>query len=174
MKRIIIVLLSFLTIISILTACNKVESAPKIKVPQIMDIAQYSRMTPEELVTKLGEPLRKDEWIHESSKGQKHQALSYNYEIDQYPLELIIIDNAVVKMNVLASESDNNQFKIKANKDVFALAGITPTDKIKTLIENSVTLRYASISDPVSDLWVTLEGKEIRFLEVTYNSSYFN
>jgi hypothetical protein len=168
-----IVLLSFLSIISILTACNKVASAPKIQVPQIMDVAQYSRMTPEELITKLGEPLRKDEWIHENSKGQKHLATSYNYEIDQYPLEFIIIDNTVVKMNVLTSESDDNQFKIEVNKDVFALAGITPTDKMITLSENSVTLRYASISDLVSELWVTLEGREIRFLQVTYNSYYF-
>jgi len=160
--------------LTLLTGCNKVASAPEIQVRSILDVSQYSGISPRELIGKLGVPIRKDEWIYNSSKGGKHLATSYNYEVESYPLEFIIIDNVVVKMNILTIENDDNEFYIDSNKDVITLAGVIPSDHMDTMIENSVMLRYSSISDEVSEIWATLEGKQVRFIRVTYNSSYFN
>ncbi|QBP40682.1 hypothetical protein E2636_05925 [Paenisporosarcina antarctica] len=174
MKRRFIILFSFLFMLTLLTGCNKVEIGPEIKVKSIMDVAQYSGISPDELIEKLGQPLRKDEWVYYNSKGEKHLATSYNYEVESYPLELIIIENAVVKMNILTLENEGNEFFIDSNKDVIALAGVIPSDHMITMIENSVMLRYSSISDAVSEIWATLEGKQVRFIRVTYNSTYIN
>lgn len=157
-----------------LTGCNEVESAPKVEVKQIMDVSQYSGITSNELTDKLGESLRKDEWIHKSNNGRKYHATSFNYEVDEYPLEIIVIDNAVVRINILTSENENNQFIIDVNKDIFALSGIKTNVNMKTLVEDTVTLRYSIDSDTVSEVLANLEGKEVSFLRVTFNSLYFN
>lgn len=157
-----------------LTGCNEVESAPKVEVKQIMDVSKYSGITSNELTDKLGESLRKDEWIHKSNNGQKYHATSFNYEVAEYPLEIIVIDNAVVRINILTSENENNQFIIDVNKDIFALSGIKTNVNIKTLVEDAVTLRYSIDSDKVSEVFANLKGKEVSFLRVTFNSSYFN
>ncbi|WP_019415945.1 hypothetical protein [Paenisporosarcina sp. TG20] len=173
MKRLMMILISSLSIMIFLAGCNEVESAPKVQVNQIMDVSQYSKITSDELTDKLGEPLRKDDWIQKSNNGQKYLATSFNYEVDDYPLEIIVIDNAVVRINILTSENAENRFIIDVNKDIFALSGIKTNVNMKTLVEDTVTLRYSLDNGTVSEVLANLEGKEVSFLRVTFNSSYF-
>lgn len=166
-------LLCLFGIISFLTGCNKVVSAPKVEINQAMDVSQYSRITPNELIAKLGKPLRKDDWIFKSSKGQKYSATSYNYEFDYYPIEFIVINNAIVRMNVHASENKDYQLDIEIHKDVLSLTGIIPSKNMITLIENSVTARYSSVSEDVGEVWATIDNMTVDFLIVTFNTKYF-
>jgi hypothetical protein len=160
-------------IITFLSGCNKAVSAPIVEVNQVIDVSQYSQITPNDLITKIGKPLRTDEWTFESPKGQKYSATSYNYEIDHYPIEFIVIKNAIVRMNVYTSENKENILNIKLHKDVLSLSGIIPGKDMTTVIENTVTARYSSVSDDIGEVFATLDNMAVDFLRVTFDTKYF-
>ncbi|WP_075620041.1 hypothetical protein [Paenisporosarcina indica] len=174
MKRNLLILIGLVGIILYLTGCNKVVSAPKLEVKQVLDVTQFSKMPQNELLAKLGEPLRKDEWVAKSRTGKEYPATSYHFEIDHVPIEFISIEHSIVGMNVLNLEHDDYKLKIEQHKDILPLIGISPSKDMKVSVENSVTARYSSINDKVDDVWATLNNKTVDFLRVTFDSSYFD
>ena len=172
LKRNILILIGLVGIILYLTGCNKEVSAPKVEVNPVLDVTQFSNMTQNDLLAKLGEPLRKDEWIAKSRTGKGYPATSFHYEIDHVPIEFISIDQTIVRLDVLNLEHDEYKLKIKEHQDILPLIGITPSDDMKVSVENSVTARYATVNDKVDDVWATLNHETVDSLRVTFDSSY--
>ena len=172
MKKAVPVLIVLLGIISYLTGCNKVASAPELEVKQILDISQYSRIKLDELLTKLGEPLRKDELVFESPTGKEYPAMTYIFEIDHYPFEFIAVENTIVGLNLLNLENEEYKLKIDSHKEVLALTGIIPSEDMITLVEDTVTARYSSVNDTVDEVWATIDNKSVDLLRVTFETKY--
>jgi len=174
MKRIVIIFMSLIGLVLALTGCGEVESAPKTSVNTILDVSQYSRITTEELVSKLGDPISKDEWNYESPNGQSYATTSYNYEIDGYQVEFLVIENAVVRLNSYTSDNPDNKFEINEQKDVLSLVGITPRESLIVVEENPSVARYSSVSDVVGEVFALLDEKIVTEIKITYNLNYFN
>jgi len=172
LKKAIAVLIVLVGTISTLTGCNKVASAPELEAKQMMDISQYSRITLDELLTKLGEPLREDELIFKSPNGKEYPAMTYIFEIDHYPFEFIAVENTIVGLNLLNLENEEYKLKVDSHKEVLGLTGIIPGEDMVTLVEDAVTARYSSVNDTVDEVWATMDNKSVDLLRVTFETEY--
>ena len=174
MKKIFIVLIGLIAMISYLTGCNKVASAPKVEVEEVIDVYRYGGLTSGELLSKLGDPPRTDKWIFRSTSGHQVPATSYFFEINHFPVEFIVVDNKVAGLNVLPPEDPEHDMEIETHKDVLALTGILPEDDMITVLENSVTARYTAVNANVREVWVTLNDKKVDSLRVSFENKYFD
>ena len=163
-----ILLIGWFGMISIMTGCNKEISTPIVNAETILDVTQYARMTSDELLDKLGEPLRKDEWTYENSIGETYPATSYFFEDNHFPIEFIAVENEIIKLNVLASQSEVSTMEINKYSDILPLVGIIPSGNMEKVIENSVTARYITINDTVNEVWATLDSKKVDYVRVTF------
>ena len=168
MNRTNLILVGLFGVISILTGCNKEVSAPVVKAETILDVTQYARMSSDELLEKLGEPLRRDEWIYENPNGETYPATSYFFEDNHFPIEFIAVENEIIKLNVLASQSEVRTMEINKYSDLLSLVGISPSENIEKVMENSVTARYISVNDTVNEVWATLDSKSVDYVRVTF------
>ena len=83
--------------------------------------------------------------------------------------EFLLIDNAVVRLNIYKEMQYNNE------RDIFKMLGITTTNNTKKTADTGVALRYSPVSDNVADLWITnISDKKFDIIKVTYDLRYFN
>ena len=175
LKRYITLLVCLALFVSILTGCGKTESASKKETEQLMDVSQYSRITSEELIAKLGDSEGKFEenWTNPGT-GTEYKMTSYDYTLEGYYTEFLVIENEVVRMNIYSSDNPENKFILSEPKDILSLVGITLRDSLNVVEENEGTARYSSVSDQVGEVWATLDNKTVDILKVTFNLNYFN
>jgi hypothetical protein len=164
-------------VVLFVTGCSSdnVLNSQNEEISTIIDAAQFSRITPDELVAKLGEPkgTYDDKWTNPGD-GKEYALKTYDYDVDGYYTEFLVIENAVVRMNIYASDNDKNQFTVNNNKDVLSLLGIEPRESLIVVEDNSAAARYSSVSDKVGDVWAMLDEKKVGILKVTFNLNYFN
>lgn len=141
----------------------------------IIDVSKYGRITPEALTATVGKPngVYDNKWTNPAT-GKKYDMKTYDYEIKGYYTEFLIIENAVVRMNIYASDNKENQFKVKDNIDVLNLIGIHPHKSMEVVADHAATARYTSVSDSVGEVWAILDDGQVDTLKITFNLNYFN
>lgn len=147
----------------------------KLENKPIIEVSQYSRITPEALTKMLGDPkgIYDEKWKNPAT-GQEFEMKTYDYEVNGYYTEFLIIENAVVRMNVYASDNKVNQFVVEENTDIFGLIGIQHHKTMRVVIDNAVAARYSSVSDSVGEVWALLDEGEVDTLKITFDLEYFN
>jgi hypothetical protein len=154
---------------------DNVLNSQNEEINTIIDAAQFSRITPDELVAKLGEPKSTyDEKWTNPGDGKDYPMKTYDYDVDGYYTEFLVIENAVVRMNIYASDNDKNQFFINNNKDILSLLGIEPRESLVVVEDNNAAAKYSSVSDKVGEVWAMFDEKKADILKVTFNLNYFN
>lgn len=72
-----------------------------------------------------------------------------NYDLNGYYTEFLVIEDAVVKVNIFSSENPDNAFTIENKEEMFALLIIQPGESLIEVAKNPSTLRYSSVSNTV-------------------------
>ncbi|UAW07770.1 hypothetical protein PVJ1_00036 [Psychrobacillus phage PVJ1] len=172
----ILLIVTSMTLI-ILAACNSSQtSATDIQsIEPIIDVTQYSRITPEQLKEKLGEPIAVyDENWSVPTSGAEYPLQTYDYDLNGYYTEFLVIEDAVVRMNIYASDNPDNAFAIENKEEMFALLNIDPRDSLIEVEKNAGVLRYSSVSDHVGGVWTLLSDGKADTIKITYNFKYFD
>lgn len=163
-KKVLILLLIIVLCIFVYGCTSQANS----NVETIIDVTQYSRITPEKLVELVGKPKEIEENNFNSANGNIYPMVTYYYDTIG-ECEFLIIDNAVVRLNIYKEMQYTNE------KDVFKMLGISTTNNTKKIADTGVALRYSPVSDKVADLWITnIKDKKFDIIKVTYDLRYFN
>lgn len=135
---------------------------------QLINSDQFSRVTPDELITIMGEPESKDDWNYDSGVGTfPTTTYSYNSGDDEF----LVIDNAVVRY------SHYNKVTFNDTSDLFYMFGVETQEGMTLKADTDYAMRYGSVSDKVEDFWVLdIEPKEktAGIIKITYDTSYFD
>jgi len=141
----------------------------------LIDVNQFSRISPEELIEIMGEPNSRDEWDNLTSRGR---VLIEIYEYDGY--DFFIADNSVVRMNIYSEKyynPDGDGIKFSTEEDIFHMLNIPiDYDRIKKIADTGYALRYSPVSDKVADVWcvgIDKDNNSIEEIRVTFNLNYF-
>ncbi|GFN35823.1 hypothetical protein [Tepidimicrobium xylanilyticum] len=138
----------------------------------IIDVSQFSRISPEQLIEIMGEPDSKQEWNYKSSNGNTYPTITYVYNNGDY--EFLIIDGKVVEFNIYSSE--NNIMKYTNEASIFPMFGITPADTMLKVADTGSALRYESVTDKIDDFWIPILNPEegtIDAVKIIYDRTYF-
>lgn len=170
MKKYILTLLAVITLL--MMGCSPTSTEPH---EILVDVNQFSRISSEELIEKVGEPNRKEDWNNSTDRGN---FLITIYYYDDY--EFFIADDSVVRMNILSekyNDINGEGIKFSSEESIFQMLNI-PIDynKIKKIADTGYALRYSPVSDKVAEVWCPIIDKEtntIDHIKVTFNLNYF-
>ncbi|MDQ4680750.1 hypothetical protein, partial [Stenotrophomonas maltophilia group sp. RNC7] len=148
MKKYILTLL--LIIVLLIMGCSSSANIEPYEV--LVDVNQFSRISSEELIEKMGEPNRKEDWNNSTDRGN---FLITIYYYDDY--EFFIADDSVVRMNILSEQYNDingDGIKFYSEESIFQMLNI-PIDynKIKKIADTGYALRYSPVSDKVAEVW---------------------
>lgn len=122
-------IISFIILFIIFVTITSVVSELGKDVDVIDDALQYSYISKEELIQKLGEPKRIDGDI-------------YVYEEKEFTIK----NNTVTKYKYLPNEP----VKYKIQNTIFKMFGITPNkNTMKKVVDNNITYKFQDVSDKV-------------------------
>ena len=144
----------------------------------IIDANQFSRITPEELISIMGKTSDIDKWNYTSPNGQVYKATTYTYN-NGVCYEFIVIDNSVVRFTFHSEKYNGvNGKSIKFNdtNDLLPMFAIATSNSIKKVADTGVALRYHLVSDKIAEFWVVdidKANKSFDTVKVTYNLNYF-
>lgn len=175
MKRVILTVFSII-LITLVTACESPQTSNVTAATEpIIDVNAFSRITSAQLIEQLGEPVAEydENWTVPSS-GENYPMKSYDYELNGYYTEFLVIEDAVVRMNIYASDNSENAFTIQNKDEMFALLNIQPRESLIEVETGSSVLSYSSVSDTVGGVWTSLEGDKAETIKITYNFKYFD
>lgn len=168
------IVVAIIFICYVIAFINKKE----VTVSFIDDVNQYSHISTEELISKLGEPASKESWTNKTSKGD-FEVETYSFEKDSNLYEFIIADNTVVRLTLYSEKAWNregNLFFFKDKKEIPSLFGVEISKDAHIENENRY-YKATSVSNTIS----TLDVQDIRIInntfasvEVTYNANYFD
>lgn len=165
-KKLIILILVILLCLGVY-GCS--ESTEVSIVEPIIDVTQFFRISPEKLIEVMGKPKEINEWNYNSANGNTYAATSYYYDNTLGKCEFLIIDNKVVRLNII------KEMQFKNEKDILRMFGITITDNIKKVADTGYALRYSPVSDKVAEVCISnINGKKFDDIKITYDLRYFN
>lgn len=175
-KKLLIVLVLFFAVSFSLLGCS--SSSPENKsVDQeeqqevLIDVKQFYRITPEELIAIMGEPKEKDDWTYNS-----HPVTTYYYDLGENDAsyQFMIIDNVVVQFSTLFDYYDMAGLKDKKTEDIFAMFGVEMNDNVKCTLNNGITERYNATEQKLGDFYITRNSNdEVTTVRATYDLRYF-
>ena len=161
------------------SASTTKESTYKDVVTEVIIGAnQFSRITPEDLISIMGKTSDIDKWNYTSPNGQVYEATTYTYN-NGVCYEFIVIDNSVVRFTFHSEKYNGvNGKSIKFNdtNDLLPMFGITPSNSIKKVADTGVALKYHLVSDKIAEFWVVdidKANKSFDTAKITYNLNYF-
>lgn len=141
---------------------------------QVIDASSFSRITVEELTSKMGDASSVEDWNNETSKGTFPMKI-YSYDKEGYYLEFITFEDTVVKLRCFADEPWKYEGK---NKDViFTMFGVVPGEDAKKSADTGVTYKFSPVSDKVAEFEIyNLDDKAKTFdtVYIGYNTNYFD
>lgn len=164
----------------LLVGCSSTNGESSTKtddnVQVIIKAEDYSRITPEELKTKMGEPTSIEDYpFVASSSGKTIDGTLYTFENGKF--EFIVADNMVVRLHVNSGEYwgyDDSTFEYLGENSVFQMFNITPSDNLLKTADTGVALRFSPVNSKVADLWLhSIEGDTFGSAYITYNLNYF-
>lgn len=137
----------------------------------VFNTNEYSRISTDELKSKLGEPSSIEDWNSETSKGT-FQMQIYTYKQDEDYYEFISYDDIVVKVHCFGN------WKYNKNKDdIFTMFGIEPGKDAKKTVDTGVTYKFSPVSNKVAEFEVFNFNEDERSFDtvyITYNLNYFD
>lgn len=147
----------------------------------IFDASSVSRISVEDLISKMGEPIEKEDWINKTTKGN-FDVSTYTYDKEGIHYEFIITENSVIRLNVYSNlnwnkAGDNFKYKQKNKEDILSLFGIVPNENAKKSADNGSTFRISPVSNTVADFnvqGINETDKTFEFVKITYNIKYFD
>lgn len=147
----------------------------------IFDASSVSRISVEDLISKMGEPIEKEDWINKTTKGNFNVS-TYTYDKEGIYYEFIITENSVIRLNVYSNlnwnkAGDNFKYKQKNKEDILSLFGIVPNENAKKSVDNGFTFRISPVSNTVADFnvqGINETDKTFEFVKITYNIKYFD
>lgn len=145
------------------TTNNNEESSVKT----LIDSSQFSRISISELIEIMEEPDNIEKWNYKSPNGNEYDAITYSYG----DYEFLIIDGSVVRFNFYGKQT------FKTENDLFSLFGIKPSENIKKVVDNNLTLKYHLVSNKIAEFLITninKENKSFDTVKITYNLNYFD
>ncbi|KXG78290.1 hypothetical protein [Thermotalea metallivorans] len=172
----IIVVLLFLGAVITFVGKSGVLTTVQKETEILIDVNQFAKITPEELIAIMGEPISKEEWNFTTSKG-KFPTTSYYY--DNY--EFLVINDMVVRMNIRSDKyfDDNAEsIKFSTKKSILKMLNIKyDPNRTKLVADTGVSLRFQPVSDKVADVWCSLmdgKNKTIDEIKVTFDLTYLD
>lgn len=167
-------------IMCILVGCSSTngESSTQTNdnVQVIIKAEDYSRITSEELTTRLGEPTSIEDYTYvAATSGETIDGTLYTFGNGKF--EFIVADNMVVRLHVNSGEYwgyDDSTFEYLGEKSVFQMFNITPSDSLKKTADTGVSLRFSPVNDKVADLWIhSIEDDKFGSAYITFNLNFF-
>lgn len=135
------------------------------EIEQIIDATQFSRITPEELISILGEPDSKDESDYTGPSGS-YDSTFYIYDNEKF--EFMVIDNAVVRFTHYGEKSD-----FSSEEEIFEIFKIDTGPNLKKVADTPGAIRFQMVNDKIVDVWV-LFWDDTAIYKITYNINYFS
>ena len=118
----IVIFIVFITIASVVSELGK-------DVDVIYDVTEYAFISKDELIQKIGEPLKIDGDI-------------YIYDEKEFTIK----NEIVTKFKYLP----NNPVKYKTKNTIFSMFGVNPNKKtIKKIVDNSITYKFQDVTDKI-------------------------
>lgn len=118
----IVIFIVFITIASVISELGK-------DVDVIYDVTEYAYISKDELIQKIGEPLKIDGDV-------------YIYEEKEFTIK----NNIVTKFKYLPNES----ISYKRQNDIFRMFGITPNkNTIKKVVDNNSTYKFQNVTNKI-------------------------
>lgn len=144
---------------------DNTQKVAKNEIDQIIDVTQFSRITQEELVSIMGEPDSKEEWVFKRTETESYDTTSYYYDNEKF--EFMVIDGKVVRFTYNGKPNEYD-----SEKELFELFNIKTDTGIAKVAETPAAIRFQKVSDKIDDFWVSL-GKESVIYKLTYDNGYF-
>jgi hypothetical protein len=135
------------------------------EIEQIIDATQFSRITPEELISILGEPDSKDESDYTGPSGS-YDSTFYIYDDGKF--EFMVIDNNVVRFTYNGKKSEFN-----SEEDLFNIFNIDTGPNLIKVNDTPGAIRFQMVNDKIADVWVSF-GDDHATYKITYNINYFS
>ena len=129
----------------------------------IIDVTQFSKISPDELVKILGEPKEKENWQFDNGI-KKFDTTTYKYCDGN--CEFHIIDGKVVRFNYLTPEDATNTAKLLRK------FGLNYSD-LEIYNNTGTAFRYRSKIDGIDDVYILTDEKKTSLVRVTYDMTYF-
>lgn len=137
----------------------------------IIDTEQFAKISPDELISIMGEPDRKEETSYTNPRNEVYPLMVYTYKNGGY--EFLIIDNKVVSLTVYGSE--NEKIPYSSDTSLFRAFGINQSNNKVKLETGETVSRYESLSDKVEEFWVERDSKNenVEWVKIRYDKIYF-
>lgn len=145
----------------------------------IEDVNQYSKISSEDLIAKLGDPVSKEAWTNKTSKGN-FEMETYLYDINSCHYEFVIADNSVVRLTIYSEQYWNGNgdlFSFENKKQIPKMFGVDLSEKTRANVDNNITYKFMKVSELIAVFDVqdiNPEDKTFGFVKTTYNDSYFD
>lgn len=147
----------------------------------IFDASSVSRISAKELIIKMGEPIKKENWVNKTSKGNFNVS-TYNYDKEGNHYEFIIAEDSVIRLSIysnlyLNKKGEYFQYMQKNKEDILSMFGVTPNENAKKVVDNGVTFKIRPVSNKVAvfDVQAINENdKTFGAIKVTYNLNFFD
>lgn len=116
----------------------------------IFDVTQFANVTPEQLVSIMGEPEDIDEWNYKSEKGDI-PLTSYCYDNDNY--EFIFHEGKISKLELYCNNGKElYPFNANDKTPVLNALGIVPGNDCEKYVNNDMVLRYSDVTEDIEDV----------------------
>lgn len=168
----IITIIAILTFVITLTACSS-ETNPEENTKIILDVTQYSRISSEELIEKMGNPI--------STEDDYLDGTLYNYDTELGHFEFIIHNNQVTRLNLhskLSWEGKGTDFDYQGKNKTLEEFGIkiADIDKNAEINYTGESLKVSPVTEKVAEFRVSgiKNEKTFELLKVTYDTRPYN
>ncbi|WP_106767783.1 hypothetical protein [Paenibacillus faecalis] len=132
----------------------------------IIDANKFSKISPDELVSIMGEPELIEDANFKLSETRSYKTKYYSYENNTY--EFMIIDNEVVRFTYYGGKFEEGN-----EEEVFKKFNISTGPNLKKVAETPAALRFQMVNDKIADFWITYTD-DISIYKITYNMNYFS
>lgn len=152
---------------------NDMENSKTQDATFIEDVMKYSRISTEELVSMLGEPVNVSEWTN-----NEYLLTTYEYDINSNHYEFVTHEDAVIRLTIYSDKYWNNgntNFTYKFKNDIPTLFGVTTNDNTKRT-STGYAISFQINTHAISELYlfdVNEDSKEFGGVKATYDPTYF-
>ena len=166
--------LCFVALLTLVGCSNESASEESVDVEPITTIEQYNRMTEQQLVDALREPLQKEEvaWTTPSN-GQQITLHQWNYELDTIPVTFFIVDDEVVRLNYYIAQWDET---LQANdaEQLMAYLSVEPEgEEYRIRVDNEKNMQVAWPKPNIDEIYAKHQRGDIQEIRITYDMTPF-
>lgn len=169
----IVMILFALFIIGIIFSINAAMNYEDERFGSVINSTEYALNSPEEVISKLGEPSEISEYNFNSVSGSYIEGTLYEYI--EKNMEFLFVDNKLVEINVYSNYLDNgNIITFNGKTDLFKIFGLKENDSSwYQKIDNNVAIRYSG-TGVVKEFWVPDTSDDTFYVaKIRFDMSYF-